>query len=74
MGFISAGRYQSFTLLAITPLKLNAQCRLIEFLAVTENTTFQLEKKMSAKYGSVIVNLMENNEFFNKKKGVSALQ
>lgn len=68
LGFISAVRYQTFTLAVITPSKLNAQCRLIEFLAVTENTPFQLEKKILTKYGSVILNLMENNEFFNKKR------
>lgn len=65
MGFISAGRYQMFTQAVIMPLKLNAQWRLVKFLTVTENTTFQLEKKKLTNYGSVIVNLMKNNEFFN---------
>lgn len=67
LGFIIAVRHQTFTLAVITPSKHNAQCRLIEFLAVTENTTFQLKKKILTKYGNVILNLMENNEFFNKK-------
>jgi len=75
MGFISAGRCQSFILFIITLLKPNAQFRLTEFPPVTKKHSSNWRRKCWQKIGRVTVNLTDNNELFNKKKmGVSALQ